>query len=88
MIYIFFWAKLKIQKFMTVPAFLNRHKHFFFQLFFTAEFRYEGIILIRKNANIHSLNDLKGLKACHTGYGRTVGYKVNYSTFSIILILC
>lgn len=41
-----------------------------------AEFRYEGIILLRKNANIHSLADLKNKKSCHTGYGRNVGYKI------------
>lgn len=41
-----------------------------------AEFRYEGIILIKKNSNIHSLNDLQGKKSCHTGYGRNVGYKI------------
>lgn len=41
-----------------------------------AEFRYEGIILVRKNADIHSLADLKNKKSCHTGYGRNVGYKI------------
>lgn len=41
-----------------------------------AEFRYEGIILVRKNSNINSLADLKNKKSCHTGYGRNVGYKI------------
>uniref|UniRef100_U5EVY8 Transferrin n=1 Tax=Corethrella appendiculata TaxID=1370023 RepID=U5EVY8_9DIPT len=41
-----------------------------------AEFRYEGIILVRKNSDIHSLHDLKGHKSCHTGFGRNVGYKI------------
>lgn len=41
-----------------------------------AEFRYEGIILVKKNSDIKSLNDLKGKKSCHTGYGRNVGYKI------------
>lgn len=42
-----------------------------------AEFRYQAIILIRKNAtNINSLKDLRGKKSCHTGYGRNVGYKI------------
>lgn len=41
-----------------------------------AEFRYEGIILVHKNSPINSLTDLQGKKSCHTGYGRTVGYKV------------
>lgn len=41
-----------------------------------AAFRYEGIILVRKSADIHSLADLKGKKSCHTGYGRNVGFKI------------
>lgn len=41
-----------------------------------AEFRYEGIILVRKSDNFRSLADLRGKKSCHTGYGRNVGYKI------------
>lgn len=41
-----------------------------------AEFRYEGIILMKKNSGINSLADLRGKKSCHTGYGRNVGYKI------------
>ncbi|XP_005179570.1 transferrin [Musca domestica] len=41
-----------------------------------APFRYEGIILIKNNSTIHSLADLHGTKSCHTGFGRTVGYKI------------
>ncbi|XP_075158794.1 transferrin-like [Haematobia irritans] len=41
-----------------------------------APFRYEGIILVKKNSNIHSLNELRGAKSCHTGFGRNVGYKI------------
>lgn len=41
-----------------------------------AEFRYEGIILIKKNSGINSLEDLRGKKSCHTGYGRNVGFKI------------
>lgn len=41
-----------------------------------AEFRYEGIILIKKNSGINSLADMRGKKSCHTGYGRNVGYKI------------
>ncbi|XP_055619783.1 transferrin [Toxorhynchites rutilus septentrionalis] len=41
-----------------------------------AEFRYEGIILVRKSDNFGSLSDLRGKKSCHTGYGRNVGYKI------------
>jgi ABC-type phosphate/phosphonate transport system substrate-binding protein len=41
-----------------------------------AEFRYEGIILIKKGAGINSLSDLRGKRSCHTGYGRNVGFKI------------
>lgn len=41
-----------------------------------AEFRYEGIMLVHKNSTIKSLEDLRGKKSCHTGYGRNVGYKI------------
>ena len=41
-----------------------------------AEFRYEGIILIKKNSGISTLQDLRGKKSCHTGYGRNVGFKI------------
>ncbi|CRL03704.1 CLUMA_CG016424, isoform A [Clunio marinus] len=41
-----------------------------------AEFRYEGILLVKKNSGINSLSDLRGKKSCHTGYGRNVGYKI------------
>lgn len=33
-------------------------------------------MLIHKNSSIKSLNDLRGKKSCHTGYGRNVGYKI------------
>lgn len=42
----------------------------------TAEFRYEGIMLVHKNSDIHSMKDLAGKKACYTGYGRNVGFKI------------
>ncbi|XP_031622773.1 transferrin [Contarinia nasturtii] len=41
-----------------------------------AEFRYEGIMLVHKNSTIKTLDDLRGRKSCHTGYGRNVGYKI------------
>jgi len=39
-------------------------------------FRYDGIILVKKNSNIQKINDLKGKRSCHTGFGRNVGYKI------------
>ncbi|XP_055389498.1 transferrin-like [Condylostylus longicornis] len=41
-----------------------------------AEFRYEGVILIKKSSTVKTLKDLEGLKSCHTGFGRNVGYKI------------
>ena len=41
-----------------------------------SEFRYEGIMLVHKGSDIHSMQDLKGKKACYTGYGRNVGFKI------------
>lgn len=41
-----------------------------------AEFRYEGILLVRKSDNFKAVADLRGKKSCHTGYGRNVGYKI------------
>lgn len=41
-----------------------------------APFRYEGIMLVRKGSDIHSMKDLAGKHACYTGYGRNVGFKI------------
>lgn len=42
----------------------------------SSEFRYEGIMLVRKGSDVHSMKDLSGKKACYTGYGRNVGFKI------------
>lgn len=41
-----------------------------------AEFRYEGVAVVHKDLPIKSIQDIKGLKSCHTGVGRNVGYKI------------
>ncbi|XP_045769490.1 transferrin isoform X1 [Maniola jurtina] len=41
-----------------------------------AEFRYEAVIVIHKDLPINNLDQLKGLKSCHTGVNRNVGYKI------------
>ncbi|KAI5637697.1 transferrin domain-containing protein [Phthorimaea operculella] len=41
-----------------------------------AEFRYEAVMVVHKNLNINNLDQLKGLKSCHTGVNRNVGYKI------------
>lgn len=47
-----------------------------FSFFFTAEFRYEAVAVVHKDLDIKSIDGLKGLKSCHTGVGRNVGYKI------------
>ncbi|XP_060801389.1 transferrin [Amyelois transitella] len=41
-----------------------------------AEFRYQAVIVVHKDLPINSLDGLKGLKSCHTGVNRNVGYKI------------
>ncbi|KAH8409163.1 hypothetical protein KR009_009605, partial [Drosophila setifemur] len=41
-----------------------------------AAFRYEGIILVKKSSPIRTLQQLRGAKSCHTGFGRNVGYRI------------
>ncbi|KAG8302688.1 mitochondrial translation elongation factor EF-Ts tsf1 [Homalodisca vitripennis] len=41
-----------------------------------AEFRYEAVVVIHKELEINSIEELRGLKSCHTGVGRHVGYKI------------
>ncbi|XP_049872721.1 transferrin [Pectinophora gossypiella] len=41
-----------------------------------AEFRYEAVIVVHKDQPITNLDQLKGLKSCHTGVNRNVGYKI------------
>nr|Q02942.1 RecName: Full=Transferrin; Flags: Precursor [Blaberus discoidalis]AAA27820.1 transferrin [Blaberus discoidalis] len=40
------------------------------------EFRYEAVCVIHKDLDITSIHGLQGLKSCHTGVGRNVGYKI------------
>lgn len=42
----------------------------------SAEFRYEAVAVIHKDLELNNLQGLKGLKSCHTGVGRNVGYKI------------
>ncbi|KAI5742773.1 hypothetical protein M8J77_011203 [Diaphorina citri] len=41
-----------------------------------SEFRYEAVVIVRNDLKLEFLQDLKGLKSCHTGVGRNVGYKI------------
>ena len=52
------------------------------------EFRYEAVAVVHNNLSISSLQDLKGLKSCHTGVGRNVGYKIPITKVSRHLETC
>nr|QHB21602.1 venom transferrin 1 [Platymeris rhadamanthus] len=42
-----------------------------------AEFRYEAVAVVHKDLNVKNIKEgLKGLRSCHTGVGRNVGYKI------------
>ncbi|XP_033343987.1 transferrin [Bombus vosnesenskii] len=41
-----------------------------------APYRYEAVAVIHKDLNINNVQGLRGLKSCHTGVGRNVGYKI------------
>ncbi|PNF38524.1 Transferrin [Cryptotermes secundus] len=45
-------------------------------IFLSEEFRYEAVAVVHNNLSISSLQGLRGLKSCHTGVGRNVGYKI------------
>ncbi|UYV72026.1 MFI2 [Cordylochernes scorpioides] len=40
------------------------------------EFRYQSVVLVKKNLNIGALDGLKNRKACFTGVGRTAGWEL------------
>uniref|UniRef100_A0A8D8XPF4 Transferrin n=1 Tax=Cacopsylla melanoneura TaxID=428564 RepID=A0A8D8XPF4_9HEMI len=42
----------------------------------TSEFRYEAVAVVKNDLNLKNLQSIKGLKSCHTGVGRNVGYKI------------
>lgn len=48
-----------------------------------AEHRYEAVAVIHKDLAISSVDGLKGLKSCHTGVGRNVGFKIPITKASI-----
>lgn len=53
----------------------------------SAEFRYKGVAVVRKDLNIKNISSLKGLNSCHTGVGRNVGYKIPITKLTKMKIL-
>ncbi|RZF45067.1 hypothetical protein LSTR_LSTR002028 [Laodelphax striatellus] len=51
------------------------------------EFRYEAVAVVHKDLEISSLEQLRGLRSCHTGVGRNVGYKIPMTKLSNMGIL-
>ncbi|XP_046386336.1 transferrin [Ischnura elegans] len=49
--------------------------------------RYGGVALVRTDLPIPDINALRGLKSCHTGVGRTVGYKIPLTKLTAMGIL-
>nr|BAQ94504.1 transferrin [Nephotettix cincticeps] len=52
-----------------------------------AEFRYEAVIVVHKDLDIKNMEQLAGLKSCHTGVGRNVGYKIPITKLTKMKIL-
>lgn len=41
-----------------------------------SDFRYEAVAVVKNDLKLKNLQSIKGLKSCHTGVGRNVGYKI------------
>lgn len=39
------------------------------------EFRYKAVVVVRRS-RVAKISDLRGTKSCHTGYGRTTGWRI------------
>jgi len=52
-----------------------------------AIYRYEAVAVIHKDLDINNVQSLKGLKSCHTGVGRNVGYKIPITKLTAMGVL-
>lgn len=50
-------------------------------------YRYEAVAVIHKDENIDSVQGLRGLRSCHTGVGRNVGYKIPITKLTAMGVL-
>lgn len=52
-----------------------------------AIYRYEAVAVVHKDLNIDNVQGLRGLKSCHTGVGRNVGYKIPITKLTAMGVL-
>lgn len=52
-----------------------------------AQYRYEAVAIVHKGLSIEGPKGLRGLKSCHTGVGRNVGYKIPLTKLSALGVL-
>ncbi|XP_017889862.1 transferrin [Ceratina calcarata] len=52
-----------------------------------APYRYEAVAVIHKDLKIDNVQGLRGLKSCHTGVGRNVGYKIPITKLTAMGVL-
>ncbi|XP_033342744.2 transferrin 1 [Megalopta genalis] len=52
-----------------------------------AIYRYEAVAVIHKDLDISNVQGLRGLKSCHTGVGRNVGYKIPITKLTAMGVL-
>lgn len=52
-----------------------------------APYRYEAVAVIHKDLPINNVQGLRGLKSCHTGVGRNVGYKIPITKLTAMGVL-
>ncbi|XP_076242352.1 transferrin 1 [Calliopsis andreniformis] len=52
-----------------------------------ATYRYEAVAVIHKDLDISNVQGLRGLRSCHTGVGRNVGYKIPITKLTAMGVL-